>query len=449
MNYQEKLNSLTSNSVWVFTKQSVDFDNAFNATKLFAQMPENENIEAFFARHYREFGINTDRHRVLVISQLYGLLTKTPFYKKDVQYKSERTTQVFDELCLTKFGSDEYNTIKTEQMLKIKIRAIIDTVDNNQEYNVLPFIFIYRVLHDLKEQHGLEKVDISSLYTYIMTCSDYSQYHDAVRFISQNSPTASNELTKKYADLSRITALLKKLNLFIIDKQSIAINEKYDVYFKNEFMDKYDIDELNAQLKNEIDYTYFLTTLQNFKIDLIGEPKHYIGKKAIIHKRNITESSDDEYIDKVNQTRINNINVAIVDNAAKRPPAVATHNVAEKFSRNPAIGRIALNLATYKCAIDETHQTFISATSNQPYMEPHHIVPISKFSDIWGKYKTNVDCIENIASLCPICHRAIHYANRDLRTKLITMLYKTRVEQFKNIGLNISLDDLLAMYFIP
>jgi len=38
MNYTEKLNSLNEKNVWVFTKQSIDFDNAFFATQLFASI---------------------------------------------------------------------------------------------------------------------------------------------------------------------------------------------------------------------------------------------------------------------------------------------------------------------------------------------------------------------------------------------------------------------------
>lgn len=35
----EKLSRLTQKDIWVFTKQSVDFDNAFKAVKLFNEMP--------------------------------------------------------------------------------------------------------------------------------------------------------------------------------------------------------------------------------------------------------------------------------------------------------------------------------------------------------------------------------------------------------------------------
>ena len=132
-NYKEYLNSLNDKSVWVFTKQETDFDISIFATKLFAEIPnvENENIETYFADHHSDYNIETDRHRMLVIPQLFGLITKTPFYQKGAQYNKERPTAVYDEFNKL-FENDSnnvekikdikrYNELKTEQLLKLKI----------------------------------------------------------------------------------------------------------------------------------------------------------------------------------------------------------------------------------------------------------------------------------------------------------------------------------------
>ena len=157
MMVNNKLNNLTNNSVWLFTKQDTNFDESFKATKLFSEIDnrENVNIENYFTVNHEKYGINTDRRRMLVIAQLYGLITKTPFYVRGGNYSKEAPTEVFDLYKNLEIGSKEYNTFKTEQLLKIKFHAIIDTANNNKDYNILPIVFIYKVLKILKEKYGI------------------------------------------------------------------------------------------------------------------------------------------------------------------------------------------------------------------------------------------------------------------------------------------------------
>ena len=83
-NVEEFLNTLNDKSVWVFTKQETDFDTAVLATKLFNEIPDIEktNVEQYFTEHHSDYDIETDRHRMMIIPQLFGLITKTPFYQK-------------------------------------------------------------------------------------------------------------------------------------------------------------------------------------------------------------------------------------------------------------------------------------------------------------------------------------------------------------------------------
>ena len=62
--------------------EETDFDTAVLATKLFAEIPniDETNVEQYFSEHHSEYEIDTDRHRMMVIPQLFGLITKTPFF---------------------------------------------------------------------------------------------------------------------------------------------------------------------------------------------------------------------------------------------------------------------------------------------------------------------------------------------------------------------------------
>ena len=73
---EEKLKELQPNSVWVFTKQETDFDESYKSALLFSEIPNKSltNIESYFTLNHSRYNIQTDRHRILVIPQFFGLM---------------------------------------------------------------------------------------------------------------------------------------------------------------------------------------------------------------------------------------------------------------------------------------------------------------------------------------------------------------------------------------
>jgi predicted HNH restriction endonuclease len=97
-------------------------------------------------------------------------------------------------------------------------------------------------------------------------------------------------------------------------------------------------------------------------------------------------------------------------------------NSRESFLRNPIIAAYRFQLSKFKCEIDPTHRTFTSQKTMRPYVEAHHFIPI-KYQ---RHFKAPLDTVENVISLCPNCHRAIHYAIIDERIELINKVYRVR-----------------------
>ena len=465
MNSNDYLRTLTDNSVWKFTKQETDFNSSFLSTLLFDEIPnrENENIEKYFKENHNRYGIQTDRHRTLVIPQFYGLLTKTPFYKRGNQYNKEKPTEIFDKLNELKslnntindfFDSNEYKTIKTEQILKLKIRAIIDTAEGNEDFNILPVIFIYKVLKELKDKYGINEVSLGHLYTYVMTCKNYSDVDNAVNFIKNNGEITSH--FEHYKSLSRVLVFIRKnINLFNITENSISINDDFDDYFYNEFIVQYDLDELHDQLQSDIDYSYFLYNYQNFNINLIDIPLDYSkGKIRNIDKKKtvsfyFNEQNDDEYDyeNKIEEINEKNVNVDVADGAAFIQPAkLSETEVSRRHKVNPLLGKIAIKRESYSCENDPRHTTFISGKTNRQYMEAHHLVPVCEQKNIWDLYHINVDCLENLVSLCPNCHRAFHNGNKETKKAIIKKIYEKNIGRYRSIGFNISLDEIYKLY---
>lgn len=456
---KEYIKTLNKKSVWVFTKQQVSsFDEIVKVTNFFENIPdrENINIEQYFAEHHMEYGIETDRHRTLVIPQFFGLITKTPFYQRGGQYNREKPTAVFDKLKTINPNLNlyEYNKIVTEQILKFKIHAIIDTTNNNKDYNILPVIFIYKVLKELQTRYNIKKVSIGHLYTYIMTCKKYSQWEQAVEYIKLNSPVS--EYVRCYKSSSRIISLIRNnINLFNITSSDISINPDFDDYFNHNFMQKYDMEELNEILLRDVDYSYFLYNIQEFDINLIDVPQKEtsteeniaIQEKEIIESEESDEEKDDNYIAKIDNINEFNVNPDVANGVSKIAPAQYNElSISKKYRRNPLLGRIAIQNAYYACENNHEHATFKSAKTQKNFMEAHHLVPVKYQQQIWQKYNINVDCVENIISLCPTCHRAFHNGTKEVKAQLIENIYRQIAPRYNSIGFGITLDEVKKLY---
>ena len=110
------------------------------------------------------------------------------------------------------------------------------------------------------------------------------------------------------------------------------------------------------------------------------------------------------------------------------------------YPRNRQTAINALARAHFVCEIDSEHPTFIKKHSGQAYTEPHHLIPLA-YQD---RFDVSLDVEENIVSLCSNCHSEIHYG-RDA-DRLIRKLHGWRRDALTKAGIDVTVDDLLAMY---
>ena len=187
MNTKEKFNSLNAKSAWAYTKQKAGYEDLFNSAKLFSEIPdiEHTNVEEYFAENFEKYGISTNRHRILAIAQMFGLITKDPYYARGGStYSNETTTPVFDKLNKHPFGSSEFNKIMSEQLIKIKVNSIIDTTDYREDYHIYPFLFLFLVMWKLDKDYAMKLVPMKKLWTYVLTCKSMDEVNDAVKWMS-------------------------------------------------------------------------------------------------------------------------------------------------------------------------------------------------------------------------------------------------------------------------
>ena len=124
-------------------------------------------------------------------------------------------------------------------------------------------------------------------------------------------------------------------------------------------------------------------------------------------------------------------------------PKLSRKVVSTKTKRDASVARKALGKAKYQCEIDRSHVTFVGIHGKN-YVEAHHLIPVSATKQL----KLNLDFQDNIVSLCPNCHRAIHHANLIKRKELVEHLYLKRQGLFKSKGINLSLAEIAHFYGI-
>lgn len=217
------------------------------------------------------------------------------------------------------------------------------------------------------------------------------------------------EKTNKYKDI-KFSGFLSNIGFFeVVDKKCEICN-----YIKENYYDEL----TNISIYNkEPQFIYTINPESDFEFGMQGN--------TIV--KTLPYDIESEKFKSLNN-RIPEIN----DNSRKNT----------RYKTNSRISKTAIDLAKYKCEIDNNHVSFKSKL-NENYMESHHLVPMSAQVD----FSSNLDRIENIVCLCPLCHKAIHYGEKSIRMKLVSKLFEERKDKLSDCGINISLDELFDKYY--
>ena len=116
----------------------------------------------------------------------------------------------------------------------------------------------------------------------------------------------------------------------------------------------------------------------------------------------------------------------------------------KKYTSNPRRAKNALEKAGFKCELNPDHHTFINKKSGNPYMQAHHLIPMSK----QGVFEFDIDVPENILCLCPTCHRKMHHAQDTDKKEILAKTFKDRKNDVEKRGIVLDINMLLGMYSI-
>lgn len=227
---EEKLASLNATSVWYFAKQDTNFDNAFKAVQIvdeLGQQWEDDGTTAWSTKAASK-GLDSN-HRILSVAQLLGLLTKNNPFEKS-QYKSETPTPVFRAISRYAIGSSEYNALKTEQLLKLRMNAITDTRPESADYNIAPVLFTYEVFWRLKAK-GITEISLGDFYTYVMTCKTHDEIDECVEHLLDPNRKETPYVANYKGDSRVVTLIQNNLNLIQFTATTVSIKPEFANYF--------------------------------------------------------------------------------------------------------------------------------------------------------------------------------------------------------------------------
>lgn len=267
---------------------------------------------------------------------------------------------------------------------------------------------------------------------------NYSDALAELRKVDNKDREIPIEVSNKYNDV-KFTVLLTSLGI---------VDEKDGKYYLSDFTKKEYGDrikklqiynkkpELIMSLKED-DTLYELTPLQPA---MVMEPNfEYVSDEY----ENNDQDEEDIKQEKVITSCGYDINSKKFIEQNNRAPTSYTKGNSIKYKTNSRIAKTALELAEYKCQYEPNkHITFMSKLG-KPYMEAHHLIPMAAQKD----FSINIDRIENIVSICPNCHSAIHLGDETTRIDLLKKLYEIKEPELKSVGINITFGELFSKYY--
>lgn len=260
-------------------------------------------------------------------------------------------------------------------------------------------------------------------------------YNDFLKFAEELSfkKEATKKKSGKAASYARYLVRLVILYEEIFNKEIIDLDTYVALHQLEELENlpgfkKYNQDE--GRFPN--------ATLGCYKLYIVA--KHMAQEEQTDSKLNYSLNNSDTI--KNEDAIIKNDN-DLVKGPRKRAQLISNKN-GTGYPRNIVESIEAKKKSAYKCEIDPSHETFINSKDNNPYIEAHHLIPMAA----QGCFENTIDFADNIVTLCPNCHRKIHYGLPNEREEMIEVLYIKREKLYSQYGIRVDKQMLMNFYGI-
>ncbi|MCM3195818.1 HNH endonuclease [Priestia megaterium] len=249
-------------------------------------------------------------------------------------------------------------------------------------------------------------------------------------WLFNNSKLSSSTIEKYASAINTISTELRKYGLLEDSLFSITdpiiIEDMIGNYLSiPEFRDK-DI-RGNRMYSNALKYfkkfTEYLENYAQIQNELIIQKVEY--EKSIIK----------------NNANKNTALINIIDRVEEKPVYRTIHKQ-KIWRRNPIYASNTIAAANYLCEFNNNHKHFVSKFNNRNYVEAHHLIPI-KYQE---HFDYSLDVYANIVSVCPVCHKQLHYGLFKEKKPILDLLFLNRKERLLASGIGIEINELYRYY---
>jgi len=251
-------------------------------------------------------------------------------------------------------------------------------------------------------------------------CKEYGLYNSSSSFL---------DLEK---NLQEKCKYIKRLDELRNDKN---IDQHRDYIHKNKNYEKTSI-SIRFDLPETIINKYGLQEKDNSE-----------GKKLFQNEHIFTTDSGEEYFfndddeHEYQKEILLSVGVEILDTPQEKKKTKSV-NGNSIYPRNPSHAKKAILDANFSCEISPDHKTFIQRFNLKPFAEAHHLIPLRYHNE----FKFSLDVPANIISLCPNCHRKLHFGQLEKIESLLKFLLTNRIKRLSKCGLEVSLNKLKIFY---
>ena len=413
-----------------------------NKTKVV--MPKNsallEEIEAVLKIYYEENNwLSNDIYKAR-LKDIIGADQYSSSYTKKAQITSYFGMTIWQDINnprslrkITALGREFYLSLlnndkeKMQELLLQSLETIKFGRDNygcpESDSDIEPPILCIRSILDL------EYITYKEFAYLLYNLNDLNkEYSDALKEIIRcrnvNSALTLSEEANKYQDAKPLMVLVR---WGFLNEERVGQNTRITIskYVKNAYEER--LNKLN---------------IYNTEKQIVVE-EFSINNDEIEAFETLLDNVEEYHNEKIKQASVLELGSLTLNNLNNRPPESINTRNGRKYKTDARIIKTACKLNNYTCVVDSSHPTFVGIGDTN-YVEGHHIIPMCAQKD----FEVNIDRIENIAILCPLCHKAIHHANKEYKKELLSKIYSlTKQEELKNLGISITLEELLNKYY--
>ena len=365
------------------------------------------------------------------------LLLIDAYFEDIPNYILVKTQETYEDFLVYNNSENEINNIILNFIKESKIKDMGELFNNSYVY----FDTFHKPYGDF---------DILANYTN----ASVEEKHELYEYINREYKFYKDEISKSKSNNDNISSDAKNI---LLQYNPDCLTKKFKpsgVYNKNMLVDNAKILYMSNFInKNDFrDFADFIHKVVNeyskFETLDIGKVFQFIfSVNKDIFEMCYLNIFNPDFLDDVTT----NISISpedeknIIDKAQNQ---IIIEDIEEIKVVSSVLKKKALERANYKCELEDfcgcSSHYFTNKKTGKNYVELHHLIP-REFSNDFEK---SIEQIENYVSLCPRCHRFIHYAVDRERLMALNYLYNKRIGSLRLKGIDIEEQKLKSYYKI-